>query len=394
LFEKSIHAAHGFAVGSRVLRIYFQPFLNLFFGGGMKKLLRSLLCAVLLPMFVLLPNAQATPATQAQRFTGHFFDTFDTVVTLIGYAPQATFDNAFKAVQDRFVYLHRLFDKYNAYEGVTNLYTINQEAAKGPVKVAPEIMELLVRCRELQKQFPGATDIAMGSVLNIWHDHREAAEADPQSATVPAMEELQKAAAHMNMDNVVLDTENSTVLFTDPEMSLDVGAVAKGYAAESAAQLLLNSPMPSFILNAGGNVRSGQPPQDGRSAWGVGIQDPFAQSFSDAPTIETLFLSGKSVVTSGINERYFEVDGVRYHHLIDPDTLQPGRYMASVTIVTEDSFLADFLSTTLFLTPYEEGRALIDSLPDVEALWVLLDGTIHMSDGLLPVAKSQGATAE
>ena len=361
----------------------------------MKKILRSLLCAALLPMFVLLPNAKATQATQAQRFTGHFFDTFDTVVTLIGYAPdQATFDNAFTMVQDRFVYLHRLFDKYNSYEGVTNLYIVNQEAAKGPVEVAPEMMEVLSYCQDMQKRFPDRKNVAMGSVLNIWHDHREAAEADPDNAAVPTLEELQAAAAHTNMDDVILDKENSTVYFADPGLSLDLGAIAKGYSAESAAQLLLKSPMPSFILNAGGNVRAGQPPQDGRSAWGVGIQDPFAPSFSDAPSVETLFLSNKSVVTSGINERYFEVEGVRYHHIIDPQTLFPGKYMASVTIVTESSFLADFLTTVLFLTPYEEGRALIDSLPDVEALWVLPDGTIHLSDGLLPMAKSQGATAQ
>ncbi len=361
----------------------------------MKKLLRSLLCAALLPMFVLLPAAQATQAPQAQRFTGHFFDTFDTVVTLIGYAPdQQTFDNAFTMVQDRFIYLHRLFDKYNAYEGVTNLYTVNLEAAKGPVKVAPEMMEVLSYCQDMQKKYPGRKNVAMGSVLDIWHDHREAAEADPENATVPTLEELQAAAAHTNMDDVILDKENSTVYFADPELSLDLGAIAKGYTAESAAQLLLKSPMPSFILNAGGNVRAGQPPQDGRSAWGVGIQDPFAPSYSDAPTVETLFLSNMSVVTSGINERYFKVDGVRYHHIIDPKTLYPGKYMASVTIVTQSSFLADFLTTVLFLTPYEEGRTLVDSIPGVEALWVLPDGTIHMSDGLLPMAKSQGATAQ
>ncbi len=358
----------------------------------MKKFLRTLLSALLIPAFILFPGAKAE---EPKRFTNHFFDTFDTIVTLIGYAPdQATFDKEFQMVKDRFAYLNSLFDRYNAYDGINNLYIVNQKAALTPVKVAPEMMEVLVYCRDMQKKYPGRKNVALGSVLNIWHDHREAAEADPQNATVPTLEELQKAAAHTNMDDVILDEENSTVFFNDPELSLDLGAVAKGYAAESASQLLLKSPMPSFVLNAGGNVRAGEPPLDGRKAWGIGIQNPLFPSYSDAPPVETLFLSNMSVVTSGINERYFEVDGVRYHHIIDPKTLFPGQNMASVTIVTKDSFLADFLSLTLFLTPYEEGRALIDSLPDVEALWVLNDGTVQMTEGLNAFAASKGATAQ
>lgn len=358
----------------------------------MKKVLRTLFTALLIPVIILFPGAKAE---EPKRFTNHFFDTFDTVVSLIGYAPnQETFDSAFKTVKDRFTYLHRLFDKYNAYEGINNLYTINHQAAQAPVKVAPEMMELLAYCRDMQKKFPGKTNIAMGSVLNIWHDHREAAEADPKNATVPSLEELQNAASHTNMDDVILDEANSTVFFEDPELTLDLGAVAKGYAAESAAKLLLASPMTNFVINAGGNVRAGDKPLDGRNAWGVGIQDPFSPAYSDAPTVETLFLRDMSVVTSGINERYYEVDGVRYHHLIDPVTLFPARNMASVTIVTQDSQLADFLSTTLFLMPYEQGRELIDSLPDVEALWVLPDKTIQMTDGLSTIAVSKGATAQ
>ena len=357
----------------------------------MKKLLRALLAALLVPVFVIFPGAKAT---EQKRFTNHFFNTFDTIITLVGYAPdQATFDQAFATVQDRFTYLHRLFDKYHAYEGINNLYTLNREAALKPVKVAPEMMEVLTYCRDMQKKFPGRKNIAMGSVLQIWHDHREAAGDNPAAATLPDIGELQAAAAHINMDDVILDEENSTVFYADPELSLDLGAIAKGYTAESAAQLLLQSSMPSFIINAGGNVRTGNPPLDGRKAWGVGIQNPLHPFLSDTPPLETLFLSNMSVVTSGINERYFEVDGVRYHHIIDPKTLFPGQYMASVTIVTESSFLADFLTTILFLTPYEEGKALIDSLPGVEAIWVLPDGTTHMSEGLNAYALSKGATA-
>ncbi len=359
----------------------------------MKKILRALLAALLVPVIMLLPGAKATGE---KRFSNHFFNTFDTVVSLIGYAKdQETFDQAFTLVQDRFIYLHKVFDKYNAYDGIVNLYTVNQNAAKAPVQVPKELMEVLVYCREMQTKYPATFNVAMGSVLSIWHDHRDLAESEPENASVPSMADLQAAALHTNIDDVVLDEVNATIYFKDPALSLDVGAIAKGYAAESAAQLLLStSNMTSFIINAGGNVRAGDQPLDGRMAWGIGIQDPFSTIFSDAPPIETLYMKDISVVTSGINERYYEVDGERYHHLIDPKTLFPARYMASVSIVTESSELADFLSTTLFMMPYEEGRVLIDSLPEVEAIWVLLDGTQYMTDGLNDYAQSKGATVK
>lgn len=92
-----------------------------------------------------------------------------------------------------------------------------------------------------------------------------------------------------------------------------------------------------------------------------------------------------SIVTSGDYQRYYEVDGKRYHHLIDPDTLQPGAYMHSVTVLCEDSALGDFLSTALFLTAYEEGRALVEATDGLEACWNLLDGTRYMTDGFAAV---------
>jgi thiamine biosynthesis lipoprotein len=118
----------------------------------MKKVLRVLLSALLIPVFILFPYAKAE---EPKRFTNLFFNTFDTVISLIGYAPdQETFDSAFQMVEDRFIYLHRLFDKYNAYAGVNNLYTVNHQAAQAPVKVAPELMEVLRSAAICRKSTP------------------------------------------------------------------------------------------------------------------------------------------------------------------------------------------------------------------------------------------------
>lgn len=108
----------------------------------------------------------------------------------------------------------------------------------------------------------------MGSVLSIWHEYREAGLDDPENAKLPPMEALQAAAQHMNIDDLILDEAAQTVYFADPEMKLDVGAVAKGYATEIVSQMLLAGDMPSFIISAGGNVRMGNPPADGRTKWG------------------------------------------------------------------------------------------------------------------------------
>lgn len=348
-------------------------------------LLLTLLCALL-----------ALPAGAAMnRYSAVYMDTFDTVIQLIGYAEdEATFDKWSAAMHEAYQHMHKLFDTYNSYEdeGIISVYTLNERAAQEPVAVDPILFSLLTFSKAQYALCQGQTNVAMGSVLSIWHEYREAGLDNPAAASLPPMEALEAANAHVSIDDLVLDADNMTVFFADPEMKLDVGAVAKGYATEIVAKMLLDSEMPSFIISAGGNVRCGNPPEDGRSAWGVGIQDPDGQTLGLGDYVETLFLSNMSVVTSGDYQRYYVVDGERYHHLIDPDTLMPGDSFRSVSIITEDSGLGDMLSTAAFLMPYEQSRAFIESLDGVEAIWLFPDGTKEMTDGALAVSKTGGAT--
>lgn len=351
-----------------------------------------LLCAVLLmaagctrPVQTAAPTATAQAKTQAyQKFSGVFFESFDTITTLIGYArEQETFDKAFATVESMFKRYHQVYDAYNQYEGVNNLWHVNENAGKGPVKAEKELIDLLLWLKETQPSTQGKVNVAMGRMLRVWHNYRTL------GVSLPAMDELTEAMKHSDFDKIIIDRENGTVQFLDPEMLLDLGAVAKGYTVEIVAQHLLKGDMPSFIISAGGNVRCGLPPQDGRARWGVGIQDPELTSNNK----DVLFIQGLSAVTSGDYQRYYEVDNVRYHHLIDPVTLMPGNYMRAVTVVTEDSGLADLLSTTLFLMPYEEGLAFVNTLEGVEAYWVLMDGSVRYSDGMGAMLRSLGATA-
>ena len=221
----------------------------------------------------------------------------------------------------------------------------------------------------------------MGAVLELWHDARE------EGVSLPDEAALREAAEHMDYDQVVLDEEAGTVYFEDPALSLDVGAVAKGYAAQRTAETLRENGLDSFLLNAGGNVVCGGKPLDGRDFWVVGVED-----LDGVSTRETLGAVNLSIVTSGDYQRYYTVDGVNYHHLIDPETLYPAAHMHAVTILHPDSALGDFLSTTAFLLPYEESRALIESIPDAQAMWTLMDGTEEMTDGfgeLIALAAAQ-----
>ena len=210
----------------------------------------------------------------------------------------------------------------------------------------------------------------MGSVLRLWHDSRTDGTYVPESAS------LAIAAEHMDYNDVMIDQEAGTVRFADQELRLDLGAVAKGYAAQKVSEKLREAGLESFILNAGGNVVCGDAPKDGRAQWTVAVEN------TDGVTTRLkLGVKNTSIVTSGDYQRYYEVDGKRYHHLIDPETLQPAAYMHAVSIIHPDSGLADFLSTAAFLLPYEESRALIESVPDAEATWLLMDGTEYCTDG-------------
>lgn len=331
----------------------------------MKRTAASLLLLILLLLSSC--SAESTP----QKYRYFFFNTFDTIITVTGYTQdEETFSQYAALVESEMTRYHQIFDQYHAYDGVHNLYAVNMEAGRAPVQAEPELIELLLLVRQWRDAYSGVVNPAMGGVLSLWHDARTRGDALPDEAA------LAQAGEHMDYDQVVIDEEAQTVSFADPELSLDLGSVAKGYAAELVAQTLRASGWDSFILNAGGNVICGGAPLDGRDHWVVAIED-----LDGVNTREKLAAVNLSIVTSGDYQRYFTVDGKRYHHIIDPTTLYPSEYARAVTILYPDSGLADFLSTTAFLLPYEESRALIESIPDAEGMWTLPDESVEMTEG-------------
>ena len=339
------------------------------------KLVTAALVLCLLFSSVILPSC----ARPLEKFSSHSFDYFDTVTTVTGYAEsKSAFDEIANQVLEKLGEYHRLYTIYHRFEGLENLCTVNElvDGQHRTVTVDRRIIDLLLYAKEMHARTNGRVNVAMGSVLSIWHDYREAGREDPSTAKLPPMERLRAAAEHTDINTMIIDKANSTVTLTDPEMSLDVGAIAKGYAVEMVARSLEEQGITGYVLNVGGNVRTvgGKPDGDG---WTVGIEDPMGEE----NYVSYLSLTGESLVTSGSYQRYYVVDGKRYHHIIDPDTLMPAQGFLSVSVLTANSADGDALSTALFCMTPEAGQALVSSMPDTEAQWILPDGTRYTSIG-------------
>jgi FAD:protein FMN transferase len=359
----------------------------------MKRIISGLM--IILLLMLSFTGCKATEKNEYTKYSGNFLDAFDTVTKVLAYTKsQEEFNRYFNKIETRFKELHKLYDIYNDYEGINNIKTINDNAGVKPVKVDKEIIDLILFAKDWYNITNGRANIAMGSVLRIWHDYREEGRSDPEKAKLPPMESLKNAAKHTDINKVIVDTKNSTVYLEDKAMSLDVGAVAKGYATEVIAKEIMAQGLNSGIISAGGNIRViGKPMDNVRERWGIGIQDPDKAIIPDEESnLDVIFINNQSVVSSGDYERYYVVGDKILHHLIDPETLMPGDYYRAITIVTEDSAVADALSTAAFLMNYEQSRALIEAVDGVEALWVMKDGKIEATEGMKKIMKSNGAT--
>ncbi|MGI6752168.1 MAG: FAD:protein FMN transferase [Anaerovoracaceae bacterium] len=312
------------------------------------------------------------------RYEGEFLQLFDTATRIIGYTESRdAFEEYVQQFHDELEKYHQLYDIYNDYPNLNNIKTINDNAGIKPVKVDGKIIDLLDFGKEIYEVSEGQVNIALGAVLKIWHEYRETAINNPEKAKVPPMEILMSAAEHIDIEDVIIDRKNSTVFLRDPEMSIDVGGLAKGYATEQAGLFIQQKGLKDCLISVGGNVRSFGYKGDGRQLWNIGIQNPDMGE----DDLYTLQITNKSLVTSGDYIRYYTVDGKRYHHIIDPTTLMPSDYFRAVTIVCEDSGMADALSTMLYNMPYEKGLKYIESLEDAQAVWIFPDGTKKYSQG-------------
>lgn len=332
--------------------------------------------------FIMILNLSACSFAGTKRYEAQFLELFDTLTQIVAYTDtKEEFERHVKLIQQDLAVYHELYDIYNDYPDVNNLKTINDNAGKQAVKVDQRIIDLLLFGKEIHKLTGGKVNIALGAVLSIWHDYRTEGTIHPLSAGLPPYELLEEASLHVDIDKIIIDSDMSTVYLDDQQMSLDVGAIAKGYATEKVALMAKERGFTSGLISVGGNVRIiGAKGKSGR-LWNVGIQNPDMEG--EEANLHIAYLAEKSLVTSGNYIRYYTVEGKKYHHIIDPDTLYPAEYFTAVTIICLDSGMADALSTAVYNMPYKRGLALIESLPDVEALWLFPDGEQKFSAGFM-----------
>ncbi len=343
------------------------------------KLFPILLLIPLLIQCLLFPSCTEE---KLQKYSDYSFEYFDTVSSIVGYAEnQEEFDRVSEQALSLLGEYHKLYTIYHRYDGMENLCTVNDllDGAHRTVTVDRRIIDMLLFSKEAYRLTGGAVNIAMGSVLSIWHDYRTDGADDPFNSSLPPMDKLIEASKHTDIEDLVIDEENCTVTITDPEMTLDVGAIAKGYAVEMVARHLEESGVTGYVLNVGGNVRAIGRKGDG-TLWKVGIEDP---EDTQGEYVVYLNVADQAIVTSGSYQRYYIVDGKRYHHIISKDTLMPAEGFMSVSVVCKNSAYGDALSTALFCMTLEEGRALVESMADTEAMWITSEGEKYFSSGFM-----------
>jgi thiamine biosynthesis lipoprotein len=271
-----------------------------------------------------------------------------------------------------------IFDRFREIESRmsvtlpgTEVDRINANAGIGPVAVHADVFEVLELAVRYAGLSGGAFDPTVGPLVSLWNIGGE----EPR---LPPQEEIEALLPLINWRDLELDREGSTVFLKKPGMALDLGAIAKGYAADEAAKLLRKNRIKRAIIDLGGNILVYGEKRD-KSPWRVGIQNPLDGRGAYIGIVE---IRDQTVVTSGVYERCFEAAGVRYHHILSPAGGYPVRNgLLSVSIVTRRSVDADALSTAVFVLGYERGKALVESLEGTGAVFIFEDRSIRICGG-------------
>ena len=272
-------------------------------------------------------------------------------------------------VEETFTEITRIEALMSTYIEGSEISEINRSAADAPVVAGDELINLILRSLDISVLTHGAFDITYDSI-GQYYDFRERRR--PDAATI------QEGLERIDYRLVEVDRLEGTVQFLAPGVRINLGGIAKGYAVEQAVKLLRSRGILHGIVTAGGDSRllgdrRGQP-------FMVGIRDPR----NEGEVVLTIPLEDEAISTSGDYERYFEEDGKRYHHIIEPMTGEPAGGIRSTTIVGPDAVLTDALSTSVFVLGVDRGLRLIATLPDYEGIVIDAEGRLFYSDGLRP----------
>ncbi len=332
---------------------------------------RTLIWTIVIGFFIAAALGLVLTRPQPKELISDTRVMMDTSIEIRIFGSRRTLEAAFKRVHE----LDKLMSR--TLRG-SDIYKVNQQAGREWVEVSADTFHVIETALRFAHLTGGLFDPTITPLVELWGIGTD----NPQ---IPDPGAIEKAQGLIDYRKVELDPKSRKVRLPQPGMGLDLGAIGKGYAADSVAKLLRNRGVESALLNFGGNVYviGGKP--DG-SPWRIGIQDPFSDRGTHVTVLE---VRDTSIVTSGPYERFFIRNGQRYHHILNPETGYPAETgLASVSIISPSSITADALSTSVFLLGAEKGLALLEELEGVEGMLITNDRKVYLTSGLKSQVKS------
>lgn len=284
-------------------------------------------------------------------------------------AVASTKELAHASIEAAFHEIKRLEQLLSTWIQTSELSLVNEAAGRGPVVVGQETMELVLRAIEITGLTEGGFNIAVGPAVEAW--------SVTERQRIPSADELHALKPLVDWSAIQVNRQAHTIFLPKPGMRIDVGGIGKGYAADRAAEAMKKAGARGGVVALSGDIKTfGDLP--GMTGFPVGIRHPR----QDGALVATIDLKNEAISTAGDYERYFEQDGIRYHHILDPQSLQPARKCQSVTVIAAEGTVADGLDTGIFVLGPEKGMALVEQLPDVEAVIIDDQGRMTVSSGL------------
>ena len=310
-------------------------------------------------------NKSSDPITNSEILMG-------TVVTVTLY------DSIDKSI------LTKVFDKVKDLESILSINEngtlvdkINENAGISPVKVDDDTFTIIKKGIEYSNLTNGLFDISIGPLVKLWS-------IGLPEAKVPTLEEINEKLPLINYNDIEINEDEKTVFLKRKGMMIDLGGIAKGYTADIISNILTEEGVKSAIINLGGNVYTHGTKVNGTN-WNIGIQNPFSDR---GDIVGTISISNKSIVTSGIYERYIDQDGVKYHHILNPKTGYPyDNEIAGITIISDNSVDGDALSTSVFAMGLDNGLEFINTLNGIDAIFVTKNNKVYITDGIKDIFK-------
>ncbi|WP_025688334.1 FAD:protein FMN transferase [Paenibacillus zanthoxyli] len=315
-------------------------------------------------------NTAQTPAKSETKSLSQQFYIYDTVVNIKIYGDKVSQKN----MDDIQQLLERMDMEFSRTKEGGEIYNVNLQAGKNAVAVSDETLDAVKQSIQYAQKMNGLFDPTIGPLVDLWNIGNGGEKVPPQA-------EIDKAKSLTNYKDIIIDEQAKTVKLAKEGMVLDLGGIGKGYAADRIADYLKEQGLDSAMINLGGSSIIGLGTKPGGAQWNIGLQDP---DKSRGTQLGTIKISDEVIDASGVYERFFMQDGVRYHHILDPRTGYPSQNgLKSVTIMSPNATDADALSTGVFLMGYEEGLTYLESLPEkVEAFFITDDNKIYATPGI------------